>query len=85
MRGIEQLPGRKGILLLSDGFRLTDADMKYGRILDMMHSVADAASRAGVVIYGIDLRGLVSTAPTTSEGSAAPTPTQLAQKRGGAA
>ena len=55
MRGIEQLPGRKGILLLSDGFRLTDADMKYGRILDMMHAVADAASRAGVVIYGIDL------------------------------
>ena len=80
MRGIEQLPGRKGILLLSDGFRLTDADMKYGRILDMMHSVADAASRAGVVIYGIDLRGLVSTGPTTSEGSAAPTPTQLAQR-----
>ena len=81
MRGIEQLPGRKGILLLSDGFRLTDADMKYGRILDMMHSVADAASRAGVVIYGIDLRGLVSTGPTTSEGSAAPPPTQLAQRQ----
>ncbi len=81
MRGIEQLPGRKGILLLSDGFRLTDADMKYGRILDMMHSVADAASRAGVVIYGIDLRGLVSTGPTTSEGNVAPPPTQLAQRQ----
>ena len=81
MRGIEELPGRKAILLLSDGFRMTDADMKYGRILDMMRSVADAASRAGVVIYGIDLRGLVSTAPTASEGSAAPTPGMLAQKR----
>jgi VWFA-related protein len=81
MRGIEQLPGRKAILLLSDGFRLTDADMKYGRILNMMHSVADAASRAGVVIYGIDLRGLVSTAPTTSEGSAAPPPTDVAQRQ----
>ena len=81
MRGIEELPGRKAILLLSDGFRMTDADMKYGRILDLMRSVADTASRAGVVIYGIDLRGLVSTAPTASEGSAAPTPDMLAQKR----
>ena len=80
IRGIEELPGRKAILLLSDGFRMTDADRKYGRILDMMRSVADAASRAGVVIYGIDLRGLVSTAPTASEGSAVPTPGMLAQK-----
>ena len=81
MRGIEQLPGRKAILLLSDGFRLTDADMKYGRILDMMRTVADAASRSGVVIYGVDLRGLATTAPTTSEGSEAPTPDQLEQRR----
>ena len=81
MRGIEQLPGRKAILLLSDGFRLTDADMKYGRILDMMRSVADAASRSGVVVSGVDLRGLASTAPTTSEGSAAPPPTELAQRQ----
>ena len=81
MRGIEELPGRKAILLLSDGFRMTDADMKYGRIRDMLRSVADAASRAGVVIYGIDLRGLVSTAPSASEGSAAPTPDMLAQNR----
>ena len=79
IRGIEQLPGRKAVLLMSDGFRLTDADMKYGRVLDMMRAVADSASRAGVVVYGIDLRGLVSTAPTTSEGSAPPGPGQLAR------
>jgi VWFA-related protein len=83
MRGIEQLPGRKGILLMSDGFRMTDADMKYGRILDMMRAVADSASRGGVVIYGLDLRGLVSTGPTTSEGSTPPTPGQLAARQAG--
>jgi hypothetical protein len=81
IRGIEQLPGRKGVLLMSDGFRLTDADRKHGRILEMKRTVADSASRAGVVIYGLDLRGLVSTGPTTSEGSAPPTPGQLAARQ----
>ena len=28
-RGIEELPGRKAIILLSDGFRMTDADGQY--------------------------------------------------------
>ena len=71
IRGVAQLPGRKSILLLSDGFRLTDADMKYGRILDMVRSIVTATHRAGVVLYGIDLRGLVTTAPSAADGTAA--------------
>jgi hypothetical protein len=46
--------------------------MKYGRVFDMLHAVADAANRAGVVIYGLDLRGLATTAPTVAEGSTTP-------------
>jgi len=69
MRGMAQLPGRKAILLLSDGFALTDSDARYGRILAIVRSVGDIASRAGVVIYGLDLRGLVATSPTAGEGS----------------
>jgi VWFA-related protein len=70
IRGVAQLPGRKSVLLLSDGFRLTDADRKYGRILDMLRSIVDSTNRAGVVVYGIDLRGLVATAPTAADGNA---------------
>jgi VWFA-related protein len=70
VRGVAQLPGRKSILLLSDGFRLLDADAKYGRILDMLRATVDSTNRAGVVLYGIDVRGLVTTAPTAADGNA---------------
>jgi VWFA-related protein len=70
IRGVAQLPGRKSILLLSDGFRLTDADMKYGNVLSLLRSVVDESNRAGVVLYGIDLRGLAATAPTAADGNA---------------
>lgn len=70
VRGVAQLPGRKSILLLSDGFRLTDADMRYGRVLDMLRTIVDSTNRAGVVLYGIDVRGLVATAPTAADGNA---------------
>jgi VWFA-related protein len=80
IRGVAQLPGRKSLLLLSDGFRLTDADRKYGRILDMLRSIIDASHRAGVVLYGIDLRGLVATAPTAADGNVVP-PIRLLDSR----
>lgn len=67
IRGLSELPGRKSVLLLSDGFRLTDADDSYGRVLAALRAVVDAANRAGVVVYGMDMRGLVATGPTASE------------------
>jgi VWFA-related protein len=71
IRGVAPLPGRKSILLLSDGFRLTDADRSYGRVLDALRSLVDASNRAGVVLYGIDMRGLATTSPTASDGNEA--------------
>jgi VWFA-related protein len=32
VRGVSELPGRKSVVVLSDGFRLTDADTRYGRV-----------------------------------------------------
>jgi hypothetical protein len=55
------------VIVLSDGFRLTDADDRYGRVLDALRTVADAATRSGVVVYGMDMRGLVGTGPTASD------------------
>jgi VWFA-related protein len=56
MRTAAQLPGRKLVFVISDGFFLTDK--KYGAI-DRIKRVTDAAGRAGVVIYTLDARGIV--------------------------
>jgi VWFA-related protein len=56
MRSTAQLPGRKLVFVISDGFFLTDK--KYGAI-DRIKKVTDAAGRAGVVIYTLDARGIV--------------------------
>ena len=72
MRTAAQLPGRKLMFLISDGFYLNDAQTGS---LDRIRRITDAAGRAGVVIYTLDARGLVSDAldalnnrPIDSEG-----------------
>ena len=57
MRTAAQLPGRKLVFVISDGFYLNDR--KTGAI-DRIKKVTDAAGRAGVVIYTLDARGIVS-------------------------
>ena len=56
MRTAAQLPGRKVVFVISDGFYLNDR--KTGAI-DRIKKVTDAAGRAGVVIYTLDARGIV--------------------------
>jgi VWFA-related protein len=57
MRMAAQVPGRKVVFVISDGFYLNDR--KTGAI-DRIKKVTDAAGRAGVVIYTLDARGIVS-------------------------
>jgi len=59
MRTAAQLPGRKLVFVISDGFYLNDK--KTGSI-DRIKKVTDAAGRAGVVIYTLDARGIVGEA-----------------------
>jgi VWFA-related protein len=58
-----QQSGRKLVFFVSDGFFLNDrntgADTK-------IHELTDVAVRAGVVIYSLDARGLISTTDSTS-------------------
>ncbi|MBS1787450.1 MAG: VWA domain-containing protein [Acidobacteria bacterium] len=61
VRNLRPLPGRKLMVLLSDGFFLGGAGV-YSQIYDTRR-LADAATRAGVVIYSIDARGLVALPP----------------------
>lgn len=62
IRGMKDLPGRKSIMLLSDGFQLFSPD-KDGfsnstRVLDSLRKLVDLANRASVVVYTMDARGL---------------------------
>jgi VWFA-related protein len=61
IRSLKPMPGRKVIVLLSDGFLL--GGFREGRHYDLRR-ITDAATKAGVVIYSIDARGLVAIPPT---------------------
>ena len=57
MRTAAQLPGRKLLFMISDGFYL--GDKKTGSP-DKIRRITEAAGKAGVVIYTLDARGLIS-------------------------
>lgn len=73
IRGLKELPGRKSVLLISDGFnifntphadasgRIDAGNLGSGRndrVLEALRRLTDLANRASVVIYTIDPRGL---------------------------
>jgi VWFA-related protein len=65
VRGMRELPGRKSVLLLSEGFALFTPDRGRGRsdrVYQSMLRLTDLANRSSVVVYSIDPRGLVNTA-----------------------
>lgn len=57
MRSSAQLPGRKLVFLMSDGFFLNDRNTGFG---DKLKQITDAAIRSGAVIYSLDVRGMMS-------------------------
>jgi VWFA-related protein len=56
MRTAAQLPGRKLVFMISDGFYLNDR--KTGS-MSRIKKITEAAGRAGVVIYTLDARGII--------------------------
>ena len=64
IRGTRDLPGRKAIIFVSEGFQLlvrepNDATkLPDSRVRYSLDRVIDQATRAGVVIYSLDSRGL---------------------------
>jgi VWFA-related protein len=70
VRGMRDLPGRKSVLLMSDGFALFTTDRGRGRsdrVLQALRQLTDLANRASVVVYSIDARGLVFTGFTAAD------------------
>ncbi|HVF44621.1 MAG TPA: VWA domain-containing protein [Pyrinomonadaceae bacterium] len=66
VRGTAQLPGRKLLFFISDGFVVED---RGNELRDWMRRVTDAAGRAGVVIYSLDAEGLRTGMPDASMAS----------------
>lgn len=57
-RGLAELPGRKAIILLSEGFKIHTNQGRSERVLEAIKRLADQSNRASAVVYTIDTRGL---------------------------
>lgn len=73
VRGMRELPGRKAVMLLSEGF-----PVKNSRIIEGIRRLVDIANRSGVVIYTMDTRGLVAEGLTAADLSFGMTSRQIA-------
>jgi VWFA-related protein len=60
VKGLRQLPGRKSVLLISDGFRIYSQEdaMRNYLALERLRRLIDEAGRASVVIYTMNATGL---------------------------
>lgn len=70
IRGMRELPGRKSVVLFSEGFQLLKADnnsLTVSRTLQDLRILADIANRSSVIFYTIDPRGLQFPGMLTAE------------------
>lgn len=80
VRGMRELPGRKSVILFSDGFSLYTPERGRGRsdrVLLALRRLVDLANRASVVFYTMDARGLVYTGLTAADDVSGMTPDQI--------
>lgn len=58
--GMKQLPGRKSMVLVSGGLPILSSrpGTEYSNIVEFFNSLVDQATRAGVAIHTMDIRGL---------------------------
>jgi VWFA-related protein len=58
--GMNELPGRKALMLISDGMRIHSGSNKSGagRTYDYLQDVIDFANRSAVTVYTFDARGM---------------------------
>jgi VWFA-related protein len=73
VKGMNELPGRKSIMLFSDGFSIcTDTDMRKdagrcNQMQDALQRLTDLCNRAAVTIYTQDARGLTYVGMTSQD------------------
>ncbi len=79
VRGMEDLPGRKSVLMFSDGFRIYSRkdNTNAQRVLESLRRLVDLANRASVVIYTVDGRGLPVLNLTAADNTFGRSPAQI--------
>jgi VWFA-related protein len=84
LRGARDLPGRRAMVLLSEGFEIMRTDhgvwMPETRVRGALDRVIEQATRAGVVIYGVDARGLQTGGLLASDNTVSSQEQSIAQK-----
>lgn len=64
VRGMSELPGRKAVVLFSEGFGLYDLDngikKPNPRLVNAFQRLTELANRSSVIIYAMDTRGIVN-------------------------
>lgn len=85
INAMRPLPGRKSLVLVSEGFSVFGFGFDNTYVRTLLQQLVDRSNRAGVVIYAVDPRGLVYTGLTAADGpSAAGGGHGLARMRGAA-
>jgi VWFA-related protein len=79
VRGLRELPGRKSVVLISDGLKIFNKSDQAGstRILTALRRLTDLANRASVVIYTLDARGLQTLGFSAADSTAGMTTEQI--------
>jgi VWFA-related protein len=86
VRGLSEMPGRKSVLLITDGLQLFERnpfarnDRNNARIMESLRRLTDQANRASVVIYAMDSRGLQPLGLTAEDSTTNLTTAQVQQK-----
>lgn len=89
VKGMKELPGRKSVMLMSDGFKLytqgEDGFKDTSRVFNSLKVLIDLANRSSVVVYTMDARGLqtlgLSAEDDTSDLSGEQTESKLSDRR----
>jgi hypothetical protein len=84
VRGMRELPGRKSVMLLSDGFQIFSRNpggaSDSSRVLDALRRLVDLANRSSVVIYTMDARGLQALGLTAEDSVGGMTASKVEQQ-----
>ena len=81
IKGLESLPGRKSVILFSDGINIPRGnDKEDDRIFDILRELTDFANRASVVLYAVDARGLQTLGPSSGDSTSSFSNEQIAER-----
>jgi VWFA-related protein len=80
VRGMQELPGRKSVMLFSEGFALFRESRRNERVFIALRQLVDQANRASVVVYTVDPRGLVYTGMTAADNFAGLSAQQISDR-----